>query len=81
MHLLTGQGSNTSTPTMRQEAGTPDWTLAEVQEFVPQGFEGAHVVSRSFRFVCSCDGGVFVFRGCELGALISSQARDAGILS
>ncbi|KAJ5147117.1 PAN2-PAN3 deadenylation complex subunit PAN3 [Penicillium atrosanguineum] len=35
--------SNTSTPTMRQEPGTPDWTLAEVQEFVPGGFEGAHV--------------------------------------
>jgi PAB-dependent poly(A)-specific ribonuclease subunit 3 len=39
--------SNTSTPTGRQEAGTPDWTVADVQEFVPQGFEGAHVVSRS----------------------------------
>ncbi|KAJ5682615.1 PAB-dependent poly(A)-specific ribonuclease subunit 3 [Penicillium macrosclerotiorum] len=37
--------SNTSTPTARQEAGTPDWTVAEVQEFVPQGFEGAHVAS------------------------------------
>ncbi|OQD78146.1 hypothetical protein PENDEC_c001G04119 [Penicillium decumbens] len=35
--------SNTSTPTMRQETGTPDWTLAEVQEFVPQGFEASHV--------------------------------------
>jgi PAB-dependent poly(A)-specific ribonuclease subunit 3 len=31
--------SNTSTPTARQEA---DWTV-DVQEFVPQGFEGAHV--------------------------------------
>ena len=31
---------------MRQDAGTPDWaTVAEVQEFVPQGFDGAHVVS------------------------------------
>lgn len=39
------QGSNTSTPTMRPEAGTPDWTVAEVQEFVPSGFEGTHVVS------------------------------------
>lgn len=56
---------------MRQEAGTPDWTLAEVQEFVPQGFEGAHVVSRSFRFVCSCDG---CAPRVELDALISSQA-------
>ncbi|KAJ5578429.1 PAN2-PAN3 deadenylation complex subunit PAN3 [Penicillium hispanicum] len=35
--------SNTSTPTLRQEAGTPDWTVAEVQEFVPQGFDGTHV--------------------------------------
>jgi PAB-dependent poly(A)-specific ribonuclease subunit 3 len=40
---LTGKGSNTSTP--RQEVGTPDWSMAEVQEFVPQGFEGAHMVS------------------------------------
>ncbi|KAF3398067.1 PAB-dependent poly [Penicillium rolfsii] len=35
--------SNSSTPTGRQEVGTPDWTVADVQEFVPQGFEGAHV--------------------------------------
>ncbi|KAJ5975981.1 PAB-dependent poly(A)-specific ribonuclease subunit 3 [Penicillium waksmanii] len=40
---LTGKGSNTSTP--RQEVGTPDWSMAEVQEFVPQGFEGAHMSS------------------------------------
>ncbi|KAJ5450525.1 PAN2-PAN3 deadenylation complex subunit PAN3 [Penicillium daleae] len=38
--------SSTSTPTGRQEVGTPDWTVADVQEFVPQGFDGAHVVSR-----------------------------------
>lgn len=40
------QGSNTNTPTIRSEAGSADWTMAEVQEFVPSGFEGAHVVSR-----------------------------------
>ena len=51
---LTGKGSNTSTP--RQEVGTPDWSMAEVQEFIPQGFEGAHMVSLLyFRvFVSSC---------------------------
>lgn len=35
--------SNASTP--RQEVGTPDWSMAEVQEFVPQGFEGSHISS------------------------------------
>ncbi|KAJ5658790.1 uncharacterized protein N7484_002439 [Penicillium longicatenatum] len=39
---LTGKGSNTSTP--RQEIGAPDWTtVGEVQEFVPQGYDAAHV--------------------------------------
>lgn len=35
---------------MRPETATPDWTMTEVQEFVPSGFEGAHVVryDRSF---------------------------------
>lgn len=42
LSLTDDKGSNTSTPTARQEA---DWTVADVQEFVPQGFEGAHVVS------------------------------------
>lgn len=54
---LTGKGSNTSTP--RQEVGTPDWSMAEVQEFVPQGFEGAHLVSsfcRSFRNLLTSGG-------------------------
>lgn len=51
--LLTGKGSNTSTPTMRQEAGTPDWTVADVQEFVPSGFEGAHVVSGRAFHLCT----------------------------
>jgi len=64
---------------MRQETGTPDWTLAEVQEFVPQGFEASHVVSRSFRFICDCDSCV---SGLERGVLISSQSReDAGIFT
>ncbi|KAJ5291988.1 PAB-dependent poly(A)-specific ribonuclease subunit 3 [Penicillium angulare] len=40
---LTGKGSNATTP--RQEAGTPDWTVADVQEFVPGVFDGSHVAS------------------------------------
>lgn len=51
--LLTDKGSNTSTPTLRQEAGTPDWTVADVQEFVPSGFEGAHVVSGRTFHLCT----------------------------
>lgn len=43
--LICNQGSNTSTPTGRTELGSADWTVADVQEFVPQGFDGAHVVS------------------------------------
>ncbi|EAW07402.1 PAN-complex poly(A)-binding subunit PAN3 [Aspergillus clavatus NRRL 1] len=35
--------SNTSTPNSRQENINPDWTVAEVQEFVPQGFDVAHM--------------------------------------
>ncbi|PLN85547.1 poly(A) ribonuclease subunit [Aspergillus taichungensis] len=31
--------SNSSTPSARQENMTPDWSVAEVQEFVPQGFD------------------------------------------
>lgn len=43
-HSLTSEkGSNTSTPTTRSEA-VQDWAVADVQEFIPQGFE--HVVSR-----------------------------------
>ncbi|KAJ5162664.1 Zinc finger CCCH-type [Penicillium coprophilum] len=34
----TSSRSNTSTPTTRSEA-VQDWTVADVQEFVPQGFE------------------------------------------
>ena len=40
------QGSNASTPTSsRQDAHTPDWTVAEAQEFVPQGFEAPPMVN------------------------------------
>ncbi|KAL2006607.1 hypothetical protein VTN00DRAFT_9275 [Thermoascus crustaceus] len=35
--------SNTSSPSVRQESTTPDWTVAEVQDFVPQGFDASHV--------------------------------------
>jgi len=45
------KGSNTSTPTGRSEA-VQDWAVADVQEFVPQGFE--HVVSRSCHPHGSC---------------------------
>ncbi|PKY08593.1 poly(A) ribonuclease subunit [Aspergillus campestris IBT 28561] len=31
--------SNSSTPSARQENMAPDWSVAEVQEFVPQGFD------------------------------------------
>lgn len=44
---LTGKGSNTSTPTMRQDLGNAEWTVAEAQEFVPGGFDAAHVVGPS----------------------------------
>nr|A1CP31.2 RecName: Full=PAN2-PAN3 deadenylation complex subunit PAN3; AltName: Full=PAB1P-dependent poly(A)-specific ribonuclease; AltName: Full=Poly(A)-nuclease deadenylation complex subunit 3; Short=PAN deadenylation complex subunit 3 [Aspergillus clavatus NRRL 1] len=37
--------SNTSTPNSRQENINPDWTVAEVQEFVPQGFDVAHMTA------------------------------------
>jgi hypothetical protein len=32
-------GPNVATPPTRQETATPDWAMAEVQEFVPQQFE------------------------------------------
>ncbi|KAL1963556.1 hypothetical protein VTN77DRAFT_8001 [Rasamsonia byssochlamydoides] len=37
--------SNTSTPSVRQETATPDWSVAEVQDFVPQGFDASQMVS------------------------------------
>ena len=64
---------------MRQEPGTPDWTLAEVQEFVPGGFEGAHVVSCSFRFVST-----LVALGVSPSfkhSALPAQLRNAGIFS
>jgi hypothetical protein len=44
--------SNASTPGLRQDTVTPDWTVAEVQEFVPQGFDNSHLVSRAFLGLC-----------------------------
>ncbi|KAL2863761.1 PAN-complex poly(A)-binding subunit PAN3 [Aspergillus lucknowensis] len=35
--------SNASTPGPRQETMAPEWSVAEVQEFVPQGFEPTHM--------------------------------------
>ncbi|PWY64038.1 PAB-dependent poly(A)-specific ribonuclease subunit pan3 [Aspergillus heteromorphus CBS 117.55] len=37
--------SNSSTPTTRPGTMTPDWSVAEVQEFVPQGFDTSHMAS------------------------------------
>lgn len=37
--------SNASTPGLRQDTVTPDWTVAEVQEFVPQGFDNSHLAA------------------------------------
>ncbi|KAL4895768.1 PAB-dependent poly(A)-specific ribonuclease subunit pan3 [Aspergillus ambiguus] len=37
--------SNTSTPSARADSATPDWSVAEVQEFVPQGFDTTHMAS------------------------------------
>ena len=46
------QGSNASTPTSsRQDAHTPDWTVAEAQEFVPQGFEAPPMVRLTLPFL------------------------------
>ncbi|KAB8079581.1 PAB-dependent poly(A)-specific ribonuclease subunit pan3 [Aspergillus leporis] len=42
--ILTSR-SNTSTPSGRAETMTPDWSVAEVQEFVPQGFDATHMAS------------------------------------
>ncbi|KAE8342072.1 PAB-dependent poly(A)-specific ribonuclease subunit pan3 [Aspergillus arachidicola] len=42
---ITSPGSNTSTPSGRAETMTPDWSVAEVQEFVPQGFDTTHMAS------------------------------------
>ncbi|KAJ5131207.1 Zinc finger CCCH-type [Penicillium bovifimosum] len=41
----TSSRSNTGTPTGRSDP-VPDWAVADVQEFVPQGFE--HAVSRPY---------------------------------
>ncbi|KKK21253.1 hypothetical protein P175DRAFT_0499579 [Aspergillus ochraceoroseus IBT 24754] len=35
--------SGTSTPAARQDAMAPDWSVADVQEFVPQGFDSSHM--------------------------------------
>lgn len=45
------EGSNASTPptSSRQDAHTPDWTVAEAQEFVPQGFDTPHMVNYTLR--------------------------------
>lgn len=43
--LLTVQGPSSATPTARHGTGTPEWTVAEAQEFVPQAFDASHLVS------------------------------------
>ncbi|KAL4871205.1 hypothetical protein BDV12DRAFT_164391 [Aspergillus spectabilis] len=35
--------SNASTPGARQEVMAPEWSVAEAQEFIPQGFDSAHM--------------------------------------
>ncbi|KAL4750733.1 PAB-dependent poly(A)-specific ribonuclease subunit pan3 [Aspergillus terricola var. indicus] len=35
--------SNTSTPGVRQDAIAPEWSVAEAQEFIPQGFDPTHM--------------------------------------
>lgn len=54
--------SNASTPGLRQDTVTPDWTVAEVQEFVPQGFDNSHLVSRAF--LCSSHKNKIIFTTC-----------------
>ncbi|PLB48344.1 PAB-dependent poly(A)-specific ribonuclease subunit pan3 [Aspergillus steynii IBT 23096] len=39
------RSSNTSTPSGRQETLTPDWSVAEAQEFIPQTFDTSHMAS------------------------------------
>lgn len=39
--------SNTATPPVRQENATPDWSFAEVPDFVPQGFDATQMDSIS----------------------------------
>ncbi|KAL4973386.1 hypothetical protein BDW66DRAFT_142179 [Aspergillus desertorum] len=35
--------SNASTPGLRQDATAPEWSVAEAQEFIPQGFDTTHM--------------------------------------
>ncbi|OJI96937.1 hypothetical protein ASPVEDRAFT_121653 [Aspergillus versicolor CBS 583.65] len=35
--------SNASTPGARQEVAPPEWSVAEAQEFIPQGFDPTHM--------------------------------------
>ncbi|KAJ9300554.1 hypothetical protein DTO271G3_1718 [Paecilomyces variotii] len=37
--------SNTNSPSIRQDAATPDWSVAEIQDFVPHGFDATQVAS------------------------------------
>jgi hypothetical protein len=34
-------GSNVATPPIRQETATPDWAMAEAQEFFPHQFDAS----------------------------------------
>ncbi|KAI9042969.1 PAN-complex poly(A)-binding subunit PAN3 [Aspergillus affinis] len=43
--LTRQEGSNASTPSGRQETLTPDWSVAEAQEFIPQTFDTSHMAS------------------------------------
>ncbi|KAN0079510.1 hypothetical protein V8E54_004724 [Elaphomyces granulatus] len=39
--------SNTSTPSIRQETATPDWSVSDIQDFVPQSFDTSQVVRKA----------------------------------
>lgn len=84
--LTLEKGSNTSTPTTRSE-GVQDWAVADVQEFVPQGFE--HVVSRpcplgllfNFRFPSPINRVLFTFLTIPISFPLSLPASTVFLSS
>lgn len=43
--------TNNATPPIRQDARTPEWTMADVQEFIPRRLESAMVSPKSLDYV------------------------------
>lgn len=70
-HILTEEGPSSTTPTTRQETPTPDWTVAEAQEFVPQGFDASQLVGRSLLLDKSHS--IFGLAFCNLNLLSTSR--------